>query len=75
MLLNEYKLKIVLPECNFSAEKVDAIITLSEDISEVLAYLHAVHKGLHYKQGSGSPIGTRRSSLTSGQTFRNSKRC
>jgi len=48
MLLNGYKLRLVLPECNFSAEKVNAIVTLSEDISEILPYLHAVLKGLHY---------------------------
>jgi len=48
MLLNEYRLRIVLPECNFSAEKVNAIVTLSEDISELLPYLHSVLKGLHY---------------------------
>ena len=48
MLLNENKLKIGFPKRNFSAEKVNAIVTLSEDISEVLAYLHAVHKSLHY---------------------------
>ena len=48
MLLNEYQLRIVLPECNFSAEKVNAIVTLSEDISEVLPYLNRTLKGLHY---------------------------
>ena len=48
MLLNDYQLRIVLPECNFSAEKVNAIVTLSEDISEILPYLNRVLKGLHY---------------------------
>jgi ArsR family metal-binding transcriptional regulator len=48
MLLNDYKLRIVLPECNFSAEKVNAIVTLSDDIKGVLPYLHAVLKGLLY---------------------------
>ena len=48
MLLNDYKLRMVLPECNFSAEKVNAIITISDDISEVLPYLNTVLKGLHY---------------------------
>jgi len=48
MLLNEYQLRIVLPECNFSAETVNAIVTLPEDISEVLPYLHTVLKGLYY---------------------------
>jgi len=48
VLLNDYQLRIVLPECNFSAEKVNAIVTLSEDIGEVLPYLNTVLKGLHY---------------------------
>lgn len=48
MLLRDYQLRIVLPECNFSAEKVNAIVTLSEDISEVLPYLNRRLKGLHY---------------------------
>ncbi|MGQ9509384.1 MAG: (Fe-S)-binding protein [Thermodesulfobacteriota bacterium] len=48
MLLHDYQLRIVLPECNFSAEKVNAIVTLSDDISEVLPYLNRTLKGLHY---------------------------
>ncbi len=48
MLLNEYQLRIVLPDCNFSAETVNAIVTLPQDISEVLPYLHAVLKGSDY---------------------------
>ncbi len=48
MLLNDYKLRIVLPECNFSAEKVNALVALSDDISEVLPYLNTVLKGLQY---------------------------
>ncbi len=48
MLLRDYQLRIVLPECNFSAEKVNAIVRLSEDISEVLPYLNRTLKGLHY---------------------------
>jgi hypothetical protein len=47
MLLNEYQLRIVLPDCNFSAETVNAIVALPEDISEVLPYLHTVLKGFH----------------------------
>ncbi len=46
MLLNDYQLRIVLPECDFSAETVNAIVALSEDISEVLPYLNTVLKGL-----------------------------
>ncbi len=48
MLLNEYQLRIVLPDCNFSAETVNAIVILSKDISEVLPYLHSVLKGSQY---------------------------
>jgi ArsR family metal-binding transcriptional regulator len=48
MLLHDYQLRIVLPECNFSAEKVNAIVTLSEDISDILPYLNRILKGLHY---------------------------
>src|SRR4030042_4382642 len=48
MLLNEYQLRIVLPECNFSAETVNDIVTLSNDITEMLPYLNTVLKGLHY---------------------------
>ncbi len=48
MLLRDYQLRIVLPECNFSADKVNAIVTLSDDISQVLPYLNRTLKGLHY---------------------------
>jgi len=48
MLLNEYQLRIVLPECNFSAETVNSIVILSDDISEVLPYLNTVLKGFQY---------------------------
>ncbi len=48
MLLDEYQLRIVLPDCNFSAETVNAIATLPKDISEVFPYLHTVLKGLQY---------------------------
>lgn len=48
MLLNEYQLRIVLPECNFSAETVNAIVTLSDDITEMLPYLNRVLKGMQY---------------------------
>jgi ArsR family metal-binding transcriptional regulator len=48
VLLNEYQLRIVLPECNFSAETVNAIITLSDDITEMLPYLNTELKGVQY---------------------------
>jgi ArsR family metal-binding transcriptional regulator len=41
-------LRIVLPECNFSAETVNAIITLSDDITEMLPYLNTELKGVQY---------------------------
>jgi len=48
MLLNEYQLRIVLPDCNFSAETVNSIVTLSDDITEMLPYLNTVLKGVQY---------------------------
>ncbi len=48
MLLNDYQLRIVLPECNFSAETVNAIVALSEDISEIFPFLNTVLKGFQY---------------------------
>jgi ArsR family metal-binding transcriptional regulator len=48
MLLNEYQLRIVLPDCDHSAVTVNAIATLPEDISEVLPFLHTVLKGSDY---------------------------
>ncbi len=48
MLLNEYQLRIVLPECNFSAQTVNAIVTLTEDISPVFPYLNSALKAFQY---------------------------
>ncbi len=48
MLLNEYQLRIVLPDCDHSAVTVNAIVALTEDISEVLPFLHTVLKGSDY---------------------------
>jgi ArsR family metal-binding transcriptional regulator len=48
MLLHNYTLRIVLAECNPSSEKVNALVELSEDISEVLPYLNTVLKGFQY---------------------------
>jgi len=48
MLLQNYTLRIVLPECNPSSEKLNAIVELYEDISEVLPYLNTVFKGFQY---------------------------
>jgi len=48
MLLHNYALRIVLAECNPSSEKVNALVELSEDISEVLPYLNTVLRGFQY---------------------------
>ncbi len=48
MLLDEYQLRIVLPDCDLSAVTVNAIVTLSGDISGVIPYLHTVLKGSDY---------------------------
>ena len=48
MLVHNYILRIVLAECNPSSEKVNALVELSEDISEVLPYLNTVLKGFQY---------------------------
>jgi len=48
MLLNKYTLRIMLPDCNPSSEKVNAIADLSDNISELLPYLNTVLKGGQY---------------------------
>ena len=48
MFLSDYSLRLVLPDCNPSSQKVNALVDLSEDISEVLPYLNTVMKGLQY---------------------------
>ena len=48
VLIKEYQLRIVLADCNPSSLKVNALVDLSEDISEVLPYLNTVFKGVHY---------------------------
>jgi ArsR family metal-binding transcriptional regulator len=48
MFLSNYTLRLVLPDCNPSSHKVNALVDLSEDISEVLPYLNTVMKGLQY---------------------------
>jgi ArsR family metal-binding transcriptional regulator len=48
MLLHNYTLRVVLSDCNPSSQKVNALVELSEDISEVLPYLNTVLKGLQY---------------------------
>jgi ArsR family metal-binding transcriptional regulator len=48
MLLNNYTFETSLPECNPMAETLNAIASLSDDISEVLPYLAAVITPCNY---------------------------
>jgi len=48
MLIKDYQLRIVLSDCNPSSQKVNALVDLSEDISEMLPYLNTALKGLQY---------------------------
>ncbi|PIV24615.1 MAG: hypothetical protein COZ69_08405 [Deltaproteobacteria bacterium CG_4_8_14_3_um_filter_45_9] len=48
MLIKKYQIRIVLSDCNPSSQKVNAMVDLSEDISEMLPYLNTALKGLHY---------------------------
>jgi len=48
MFLSDYTLRLVLSDCNPSSQKVNALVDLSEDLSEVFPYLNTVLKGLQY---------------------------
>ena len=48
MLLNDYTFRIALPECNPSAQTLNAIAELADDISDVFPYLNATIKGCRY---------------------------
>jgi ArsR family metal-binding transcriptional regulator len=48
MLLNNYTFETSLPECNPMAETLNAIASLSDDISEVLPYLASAIKLCSY---------------------------
>jgi len=48
MLLRNYTLRLVLSDCCPSSQEVNALVDLSEDISEVLPYLNTVLKGMQY---------------------------
>jgi ArsR family metal-binding transcriptional regulator len=48
MLIKDYQLRIVLSDCNPSSQKVNAMVDLSVDISEMLPYLNTTLKGLQY---------------------------
>ncbi len=43
----------MLPDCNPSSDKVNAMADLSDDISDLLPYLNAVLKGFQYIQKEG----------------------
>jgi ArsR family metal-binding transcriptional regulator len=53
MLLKSYTLKIEFPPCDFSAQTVNAIAELSDDIREVLPYLNAIIEGCTYFPEAG----------------------
>lgn len=48
MLVDGYSLRMVLVDCNYSAEMPNALAELSGDIAEALPYLNAVLKGARY---------------------------
>ncbi len=50
MLVDNYTLRIMLPDCNPSSEMVNAMADLSDDISDLLPYLNTVLKGVQYIQ-------------------------
>jgi len=52
MLLRAYTFETLMPECNTFAETINAIATLSDDISEVLPYLASVIKQCSYDDNS-----------------------
>ncbi|MBC8273461.1 MAG: hypothetical protein H8E40_00610 [Chloroflexi bacterium] len=53
MLLREYALKIEFPPCDFSAQTVNAVAELSDDIREVLPYLNTFIEGCAYFPDAG----------------------
>ncbi len=52
MLLKEYTFETMLPECNTFAETINAIATLSDDVSEVFPYLASLIKQCSYDDNS-----------------------
>ena len=52
MLLKSYTFETMLPECNTFAETINAIATLSDDVSEVLPYLASAIKHCSYDDNS-----------------------
>jgi ArsR family metal-binding transcriptional regulator len=53
MFVDHYTLRIMLPDCNPSSDKVNATADLSDDISDLLPYLNTVLKGFQYVQKEG----------------------
>lgn len=54
MFIEDCTIKIVLPECNPSAQKVNAIAEFGGDISEVLPYLNSTVKGCSFNPEAGT---------------------
>ncbi len=50
MFLHDYILRVVLSDCNPSSQKVNALVDLSDDISELLPYLNTMLKGRQYNE-------------------------
>ena len=50
MFLSDYTLRVVLSDCNPSSQKVNALVDLSTDVSEVLPYLNTVLRGIQYNE-------------------------
>ncbi len=50
MLVRDYTVRIVLSDCNPSSQKVNALVDLPDDISELLPYLNSVLKGRQYNE-------------------------
>ncbi len=50
MFLRDYTVRTVLSDCNPSSQKVNALVDLSDDISEILPFLNTVLKGRQYNQ-------------------------
>ena len=48
MLLREYKFQLFAPKCNPSAEYVNCLAALRDDIREVFPYLNATLKACQY---------------------------
>ena len=52
MLLREYTFETMLPECNTFAETINAVATLSDDVSKMFPYLASLIKLCSYDDNS-----------------------